>query len=127
LAAHAGYVARAYAGNMAQLINLVKAALNHEGFALVDVLQPCPTFNKVNTYQWFQQKVYDLDKEGYQPYDQRLAWEKAMETEKIPVGLFYHDPSLLAYHKHLSQLEKQSLLEQRAEKISLEKPFQAFV
>ncbi|MBT4124724.1 MAG: 2-oxoacid ferredoxin oxidoreductase, partial [Candidatus Pacebacteria bacterium] len=127
ISAHAGFVARGYAGNMAQLINLVKEAIQHDGFSLLDVLQPCPTFNKINTYQWFQQRVYDLDKKNYQPSDKKLAWETAQEEEKIPTGVFYKDISKVSYHKHLSQLDKKTLLEQRSGEVSLKKPLKAFV
>ena len=127
ISAHAGFVARGYAGNMAQLINLVKEAIQHDGFSLLDVLQPCPTFNKINTYQWFQQRVYDLDKKNYQPSDKKLAWETAQEEEKIPTGVFYKDISKVSYHKHLSQLDKKTLLEQRSGEVSLKKPLRAFV
>lgn len=127
ISAHAGFVARGYAGNMPQLIGLIKEAIEHDGFSLLDVLQPCPTFNKINTYQWFQQRIYDLTKENYQPSDKKLAWETAQEEEKIPTGVFYKDISKVSYHKHLAQLEKKTLLEQRPKEISIKKPLKAFI
>jgi 2-oxoglutarate/2-oxoacid ferredoxin oxidoreductase subunit beta len=125
LSAGASFVARGYAGNMPQLIGLIKQAMQHEGFSLLDVMQPCPTFNKINTYQWFQERVYDLG-DDYQPNDRKIAWEKSQEIEKIPIGIFYQSKEILPYHKYLSQLENSTLLEQRPTKVSIEKTLQEF-
>lgn len=109
----ASFVARAYAGKAPQMIDLIKKGINHEGFALIDILQPCPTFNKDNTYQWFHSKVYDLaTDEGFDHRNQELAWKKAQEAERLPIGLLYHNPELPAYHTQLRQLVDQSLLNQ---------------
>jgi len=125
LSAGASFVARGYAGNMPQLIGLIKQAMQHEGFSLLDVMQPCPTFNKINTYQWFQERVYDLG-DDYQPNDIKIAWEKSQEMEKMPIGVFYENKEILPYHKYLSQLENSTLLEQRPTKVSIEKTLQEF-
>ena len=100
----ATYVARAFAGDTPGLIKLMSDAIDHKGFALVDVLQPCVTFNKVNTYQWYRQRVYHLEDEKYVPDNKLKAIEKAMEWgDRIPIGLFYkeirptsedHEPAL---------------------------------
>ena len=33
---------------------MMKAAIEHKGFAVVDILQPCVTFDKVHTYAWYR-------------------------------------------------------------------------
>lgn len=90
LVSGATFVARGFAGDMPGLTELMAAAIDHKGFAVLDVLQPCVTFNKVYTYQWFRQRLYQLSSEGYQPTDKTKALEKAMEWgDKIPVGVLY--------------------------------------
>ncbi|MGI6674058.1 MAG: 2-oxoacid:ferredoxin oxidoreductase subunit beta [Limnochordia bacterium] len=88
---NAGFVARGYAGDQEHLARIIQAAIQHEGFALVDVLQPCVTFNRINTYQWYRDRVYDLDQEeAYDRTDRQAAWKKSWEWgERIPIGIFY--------------------------------------
>jgi len=88
---NAGFVARSYAGDQEHLARTLQAAIQHEGFALVDVLQPCVTFNRINTYQYFRERVYDLDQEeGYDRTDRQAAWARSWEWgERIPIGIFY--------------------------------------
>jgi 2-oxoglutarate ferredoxin oxidoreductase subunit beta len=87
----ATYVARGFSGDTRGLADLFAGAIAHRGFALVDVFSPCVTFNKVNTYPWFKERVYDLAGEaGYDPGDPQAALHKAFEWgERIPLGLFY--------------------------------------
>lgn len=85
-----GFVARSYAANRDHLVNTIKAAINHEGFSVVDILQPCVTFNKLNTYQWYRTRVYDLNETDHDPTNRVAAWEKSWEWgERIPIGVFY--------------------------------------
>lgn len=83
------FVARGFAGDPEYLKELMKAAITHKGFSLLDILQPCVTFNKVNTFKWYRERVYKLEAE-YDPYDRMKAFERALEWgEKIPNGIFY--------------------------------------
>lgn len=83
------FVARAFAGDVAHLKEIIKEAVRHKGFCLIDILQPCVTFNKINTYEWYRQRVYKLG-EDYDPYDRYLAFQKSLEWgEKIPIGIIY--------------------------------------
>lgn len=88
---NASFVARSYAGDQEHLARTIQAAIQHEGFALIDVLQPCVTFNKINTYQYFRERVYDLDQEeGYDRTDRQAAWARSWEWgDRIPIGIFY--------------------------------------
>jgi 2-oxoglutarate ferredoxin oxidoreductase subunit beta len=54
----ASFVARAFAGDTSQTKDILKKAISHKGYALVDILQPCVTYNKLNTYQWFKENTY---------------------------------------------------------------------
>jgi 2-oxoglutarate ferredoxin oxidoreductase subunit beta len=88
IALDASFVARAFAGDFEQTKEIIKKAVNHKGYALVDIFQPCVTFNKLNTYQWFKDNTYYLD-QSYEPNDRAEAFKKAIETDKLPLGVFY--------------------------------------
>jgi 2-oxoglutarate ferredoxin oxidoreductase subunit beta len=84
------FVARGFSGDMLHLKILIVEAINHRGFAFIDVFQPCVTFNYLNTYDWFRQKVYKLEEENHDVTDRKKALEKAFEWgNKIPIGIFY--------------------------------------
>lgn len=89
LAAGATFVARAYAGHLNQMVEILKKAVQHRGFAFVDVLQPCVSFG--HDYQFYEQRVYYLD-QNYNPKDKIKALEKALESEsgeKLALGVLY--------------------------------------
>jgi len=88
----ATFVARGFAGDLPGLTALMTEAMNHKGFAVLDVMQPCVTFDKVHTYQWYRQRLYRLADSGYTPDNKLTALEKAMEWgDKIPLGVFYKE------------------------------------
>ena len=96
LVSGATYVARGYAGDVPHLTALIAGAIAHHGFALVDVLQPCVTFNKIDTYDFFAKRVYKLEAAEGWTSDAGMglaaAVEKAREWgDKIPIGLFYRE------------------------------------
>jgi 2-oxoglutarate/2-oxoacid ferredoxin oxidoreductase subunit beta len=84
-----GFVARSYAGDTDHLVEMMMKAIVHRGFALLDILQPCVTYNKVNTYGWFKERVYRLD-ESYDPTNRHQAFATSLEGgEHIPLGIVY--------------------------------------
>ena len=85
------FVARAFAGDVAQTKEIIKKAISHKGYALLDILQPCVTYNKLNTYQWFKAKAYYLDS-SYDSHDRNEALRRASEFERLPLGIFYVNP-----------------------------------
>jgi len=90
LAAGATYVARGFSGEQKHLTRLVSAAIAHKGFSLVDVFSPCVTFNKLNTYPWFKERVYKLEEESHDHTDLMAAMAKAFEFgARLPIGLLY--------------------------------------
>ena len=91
IALNASFVARANAQDREQTKDLMKRAIAHKGYALLDIFQPCVTYNKLNTYQWFKEHTYYLD-ESHDPYDRMAAFQRATETEKLPLGVFYLSP-----------------------------------
>ena len=90
LASGATYIARGFSGDVKHLADLIAGGIQHKGFAFVDVFSPCVTYNKINTFDFFRQRVYKLESAGHDPTNIVQAWERALEWgEKIPIGLFY--------------------------------------
>ncbi|MBI5136989.1 MAG: 2-oxoacid:ferredoxin oxidoreductase subunit beta [Nitrospirae bacterium] len=89
LAAGCGYVARGFSGDVAQMAGLIAGGMRHRGFALVDVFSPCVTYNHLNTYPYFRERVYKLEEAGHDPADLAAAMRAAGESERLPTGLFY--------------------------------------
>ncbi|TAL37126.1 MAG: 2-oxoacid ferredoxin oxidoreductase [Spirochaetes bacterium] len=88
IALNASFVARAYSGDVEKTKEIMKKAISHRGYALIDILQPCVSFNKVNTYQWYKEHTYYLGDE-YDPRDREAALWASFETEKLPLGIIY--------------------------------------
>lgn len=99
------YVARGFSGDVNHLKELIIGGIKHRGFALIDIFQPCVTFNNQNTYDWFKERVYKLQEvEGYTARDKELAFPRALEWgPKIPIGLFYQEERA-TYADELDQL-----------------------
>ena len=90
IALGAGFVARSFSGRKDHLSAMIQAGVRHKGFSLIDVLQPCVSFNHQNTFAWYDQRVYDLNQAGHTPEDFGPAMEKALEWgDNIPIGIFY--------------------------------------
>jgi 2-oxoglutarate ferredoxin oxidoreductase subunit beta len=91
VACDCSFVARGFAGEVDHLAKLVEMGIKNRGFALIEVLQPCITWNNKNTFQWYKQRVYKLEDDvGYDPSDRTAAFGKALEWgDRIPIGLIY--------------------------------------
>lgn len=92
VAAGATFVARGFSGDVKNLRNLFALAIQHKGYALVDVLQPCITWNRQEySYKWFRERVYDIT-DDHDPSDRRAAFARSLEWgDRIPMGLFYQE------------------------------------
>ncbi|MBN2040388.1 MAG: 2-oxoacid ferredoxin oxidoreductase [Spirochaetes bacterium] len=97
---NASFVARAYSADEKQTIEVLKIAIKHRGFSLVDIFQPCVSFNKLNTYKWYKENTYYLD-DSHDPGNKVEAFKKAVENEKYPLGIFYTNTDNLPFEKHL--------------------------
>jgi 2-oxoglutarate ferredoxin oxidoreductase subunit beta len=88
---HAAFVARAFSGNIEHLTEMIVQGVKHPGFSLIDILQPCVSFNKVNTFAWYKSRVHDLAQTpAHDPADWSQALLRANEWgDRIPVGVFY--------------------------------------
>jgi len=90
LAAGAAFIARGFSGEPGHLLSLIKKAIQHKGFSLLEVLSPCVTHNKVITYQWLKENIELIDQDSsYDPKNIQSAWDRTAGGEKIPVGLIY--------------------------------------
>lgn len=109
IAENATFVARGFAGDIDHLTGLYKAALTHPGFAIVDVFQPCVTWNKLNTAQWFKERVYKLEDEGWDPTNRSAAFDLSMTTFheltctpeecRIPIGIYFRREGVPTYEE----------------------------
>jgi 2-oxoglutarate ferredoxin oxidoreductase subunit beta len=114
LAAGATFVSRGFAGDMNHLAWLIEQALNHRGYSMVDVFQPCVSFNKFYSYQWYQERVYKLqDEPNYSLADLSEAFKRAQEWgERIPIGIFYQNENIPAYEEQVPALKAGPLVKQ---------------
>ncbi|MGD1819155.1 MAG: thiamine pyrophosphate-dependent enzyme [Pleomorphochaeta sp.] len=102
----ASFVARAFSGDKEKTKEIIKKAIQHKGYAIVDIFQPCVSFNKINSFKWYKENTYYLD-DDYDSTNQVEAFRKALETEKFPLGVLYinedcktsFEENLIAYEK----------------------------
>ncbi|UCG54753.1 MAG: 2-oxoacid:ferredoxin oxidoreductase subunit beta [Dehalococcoidia bacterium] len=109
----ATFVGRSFAGDIGHLSKLIMKGISHKGFALIDILQPCVTFNHKNTFHWYRERVYKLENEdSYNPGDKKKALEKAQEWgARIPIGNIYMS-ELPTYEEQLPALHRGPLVTQ---------------
>ncbi len=106
------FAARSFAGDAGHLKSMMKEAMNHKGFALVDILQPCVTFNRINTYEWYHQRVYPLGAD-YNPEDRAAAFTRALEWgDRIPIGIIYRNHRPI-YEERIPMIAREPLVHQR--------------
>jgi 2-oxoglutarate ferredoxin oxidoreductase subunit beta len=105
------FVARGFAGDTDFLRELMKEAIQHKGFALLDILQPCVTFNKINTYKWYSDRVYHID-DSHNPYDRIEAFKKALEWgDRIPTGIIFRN-NRQSYEEKIPVIRERPLIHQ---------------
>jgi len=113
LAAGATFVSRSWSGDLDHLTDVITRAINHRGYALVDVLQPCVTFNRANSYDFYRERVYKLEEEpGYDLTNLPVAFQRALEWgDRIPIGVFYQVEGRPAYEEQVPALAFGPLVE----------------
>lgn len=107
-----GFVARGFTGNKARLVSLIQEGIRHRGFSLIEVLQPCPSMNRHNTYGWYKERVRDLQSEWKHDSSNRInAFERALLWgETIPVGVFYQSEQEKTFESRIPILDKGPLV-----------------
>jgi 2-oxoglutarate ferredoxin oxidoreductase subunit beta len=112
LASDVSFLARGFAGDVAHLSGLIQAGIKHRGFALIDILQPCVSFNHQNTFAWYKERVYRVEDEKYDPADKAAALIKAQEWgARIPTGIIYRKERP-TFEDGLPQLKEMPLVKQ---------------
>ncbi len=108
IAQDASFVARAFCGDIEQTKMILKKAIQHKGYSLVDMFQPCVTFNKINTFKWFQENTYYLE-DSHDISDRLKAFERAIEESgkdsKLPLGVFYANESKTVFEETATNKE----------------------
>lgn len=115
-----GFVARGFSGDIDLLADLIVQAVQYKGFSLVDVLQPCVSFNKLNTHSWYKERVYRLDDKTYDCSNIDEAFHKAREWgERIPLGVIFRTPKP-CYEEKTGLSSLKPLVELQPEEIDFE-------
>ena len=128
LASNVSFLARGFAGDIEHLSTLLKMGIEHRGFALIDILQPCVSFNHKNTYQWYRERVYKVEDESeYDSSDKITAFAKAQEWgDRIPIGLIYRKERPV-YEEQLPALREITLVKQKINPLQYEALLDEFV
>lgn len=122
----ATFVAQGFSGDIPHLANLIKMAIEHKGFAFINILQLCPTFNKINTLPWYQERIYKLDEKEHDTGDFKKALDTATQLgEKIPIGVFYQfvKPT---YESQLKQISQLPLVKQPISEITIAESLKSY-
>jgi len=120
LASDVSFLARGFASDIEHLSGLLRMGIEHHGFALIDILQPCVSFNHRNTFQWYRERVYKLEDESYDPADKMAALTKAQEWgDRIPIGLIYRSERPV-YEEQVPALKKMALVKQKIDPLQFE-------
>ncbi len=86
----APFVAQGFAGDVDGTADLIAQAVRHKGFALVNVLQPCPVWNRVNTFAWYKERIYALTDEQHDAADRAAALAVATRgDDRLYTGVLY--------------------------------------
>ncbi len=113
IAAGATFVAQGFSSNQKQLVELIKAGIQHKGFALINAISPCVTFNKVNTYDFYKEILTDLNTvEGYNPADKNMALRALLEHNELVTGLIYQDKETRSFDDRLPNFKEQGIVNQ---------------
>ena len=125
VAMKASFVGRGFSGNIEHLAALIRQAITFPGLAFIEILQPCVSFNKVNTFAWYRQRVYELPR----TYDS-TDWEEAMRRseewgDKIPLGIIYKHKRPV-FEDHFPALQERPLVDQQLDRGVLETIMQGF-
>jgi 2-oxoglutarate ferredoxin oxidoreductase subunit beta len=97
---NASFVARTFVGDIEKTKETLKKAINHKGYALIDLLCPCVTFNRVNTFQWYKDNSYYIN-DSHDLYDQEKAMKLALDTKRFALGVLYINPNRRPYEENV--------------------------
>ncbi len=124
---NASFVARAFVGDIEETKVILKQAIQHKGYALIDLLSPCVSFNKINTYKWYKENSYYLDK-SHDPLDREAAVKIAIDLKKLALGVIYRNKIRAVYEENIKvyDYESRPLFERDLDKKKLEELVNSF-
>ncbi len=123
---HATFVAREFAVDVPSLTSTIVAAVQHPGFSVIDILQPCMVFNPDMDARWYQGHIVKLSELGHNPHDKSSALKFAQIQDKLPVGLFWQDTASIPYHLQDLTLKQGPLVKQPRDHIDIAPLLQTF-
>jgi 2-oxoglutarate ferredoxin oxidoreductase subunit beta len=116
IATGATFVAQGFSSKQKQLVEILKAAVRHHGFSLVNTISPCVTFNKVNTYDYFKAELTDLDSiSGYDRHDRQMALNTLMDHDERVTGIVYEKLDSVPFDDRLPGFRAEGLANQSLE------------
>ncbi|MFA6098591.1 MAG: thiamine pyrophosphate-dependent enzyme [Patescibacteria group bacterium] len=122
----ATFVAQGFSGDIIHLSELIKKAIKHRGFSFINILQVCVTFNKVNTFQWYKDRIYKVEEAGHNAADFQKALTVATQGhDKLPIGVIYQTQKPTSVDK-LPQLKEATLVKQSIENIDISQELNSF-
>ncbi len=122
----ATFVAQGFSGDIAHLTELIKLGIKHKGFALINILQICPTFNKFNTFDWYKERTFKVEDVQYDKNDKSKAIDLVTkDNEKLPLGVIYQIDQA-TFGEQLPQIEDETLVKQSLENIDISKSLEAY-
>jgi 2-oxoglutarate ferredoxin oxidoreductase subunit beta len=86
LAYGVSFLARGFPGKATQLAHIIAEGIEHRGFALIHVLNPCPTYH--DTWKDYQSRVMEIGPD-HNPADMRAASELVEDGDRIPIGVIF--------------------------------------
>lgn len=121
VACDCSFVARGFSADADHLSDLIQKGIRNKGFSLIEVLQPCVSFNRQNTYQWYKDRIYKADQgPGYDPSDRAAAFTRTLEWgDRIPIGVLYQKERPV-YEKQLHALREMPLVKQKLNPMQVE-------
>ena len=126
VACNCNFVARGFSGDVEHLAGIIQEGIRHKGFALIEVLQPCISFNRQNTNEWYRQKTYKLGQD-YDPTDRLAAFAKGLEWgERIPLGVIYKNERPV-YEEQIAALKETPLVKQELNPLQFEELLEEFL
>ena len=116
---HATFVAREFAVDVKTLTDTLVMAIQHPGFSVIDILQPCMVFNPQMDTRWYMERLVKLSVDKHLPTDKIGALKQALRTDKIPTGLFWQDTAQMPYHLEDITLKQGPLVKHSLQNISI--------
>jgi 2-oxoglutarate ferredoxin oxidoreductase subunit beta len=97
------FVARGFSGDIKLMTRILKAAIQHRGFAFVDMLQACPTYNHFATHEYLLERYFDANADGHDPSDLQRAKTLASQVQdRIACGILYQREDIPNFYERLS-------------------------